>query len=177
MGEINKRRAYKGIPTKLTEEEFNEFILPHLSTGRRGPQPKISLYKYFCYILQILYTGMQWKSIPIEKDANGVAEIHYSRIHARYQRWSTDGSLEKVFEASVVRLKEHSLLDVSILHGDGTTTAAKKGGDCIGYSGHKHCKGEKIVAISDRCGNVISPFTVAAGNRNECALFPHAFEQ
>jgi hypothetical protein len=28
--------------------------------------------------------------------------------------------------------------DLSILHGDGTNTVAKKGGDGIGYSGHKH---------------------------------------
>lgn len=29
------------------------------------------------------------------------------------------------------------LLDASILHGDGTMTIAKKGGDNIGYSGHE----------------------------------------
>lgn len=28
------------IPTKLSLEEFNEFVLPHLPTGRRGPPPK-----------------------------------------------------------------------------------------------------------------------------------------
>jgi len=28
-------------------------------------------------------------------------------------------------------------LDTSVIHGDGTTTSAKKGGDNIGYSGHK----------------------------------------
>jgi hypothetical protein len=36
---------------------------------------------------------------------------------------------------------------LSILHGDGTNTVAKKGGDGIGYSGHKHQKGEKVIAI------------------------------
>ncbi len=33
------------------------------------------------------------------------------------------------------------------MHGDGSNTVAKKGGDGIGYSGHEHQKGEKIIAI------------------------------
>ena len=73
-------------------------------------------------------------------------------------------------------LSQHHLLDLSILHGDGTTTAAKKGGDNLGYSGHKHFKGEKIVAFVDRNCNVVSPFTVAPGNRHENKLFDHAFD-
>ena len=73
-------------------------------------------------------------------------------------------------------LAENNLLDTSILHGDGTTTAAKKGGDIIGYSGHKHQKGEKIVAIVDRYANIIAPFVVAPANKNESILFPSAFQ-
>lgn len=44
----------------------------------------------------------------------------------------------------------------------------------LGYSGHKHFVSEKIVAITDRKGNVIAPYTVAPGNRNECPLFTSA---
>jgi hypothetical protein len=39
---------------------------------------------------------------------------------------------------------------VTIIHGDGTTTAAKKGGDNIGFNGHKKIKGDKVVAFCDR---------------------------
>ena len=66
-------------------------------------------------------------------------------------------------------------LDLSVLHGDGSLTAAKKGGDNIGYSGHKHFKGEKIIAICDRNCNVIAPFVRAPGNKNESPLLPKAF--
>jgi hypothetical protein len=45
----------------------------------------------------------------------------------------------------------------------------------LGFSGHKHMKGEKVVAISDRKCNVISPMTVAPGNRHESSLFRKAF--
>ena len=35
-------------------------------------------------------------------------------------------------------------LDISVIHGDGTTTAAKKGDDNLGLSGHKHMKGDVV---------------------------------
>ncbi|CAN5453938.1 hypothetical protein BH10PSE19_BH10PSE19_13790 [soil metagenome] len=62
------------------------------------------------------------------------------------------------------------------MHGDGSSTAAKKGGDLVGYNGHKHFKGEKIVAIVDRNVNVIAPYTQAAGNKNEGPLFATALK-
>lgn len=73
-------------------------------------------------------------------------------------------------------LNENKLLDLSILHGDGTSTAAKKGGDNLGYSGHKHFQGEKIIAIVDRNVNVIAPYVTAPGNKNECPLLAPAIE-
>ncbi len=174
MDNVHFSREYKVIPTRLTEKQFNEFVLPHLSKGKRGPTTKLSFYHIFCYILLLIYTGMQWQSLPIKTDLQGDPEIHYSRLHRTYQRWASDGSLQRAFEASVQQLAGHDLLDVSILHGDGTSTAAKKGGDVIGYNGHKHHKGEKIVAIVDRHANIISPFTVASANRHEGPLFSDA---
>jgi hypothetical protein len=61
-------------------------------------------------------------------------------------------------------------LDVTIIHGDGTTTAAKKGGDNIGFNGHKKIKGDKVVAFCDRNCNVIAPFVAAPGNHSEAPL-------
>ena len=61
-----------------------------------------------------------------------------------------DGSLDQAFIASVRHLAEQHHLDLSILHGDGTNTVAKKGGDGIGYSGHKDQTGEKIIAMVDK---------------------------
>ena len=68
-------------------------------------------------------------------------------------------------------------MDTSVIHGDGTTTSAKKGGDNIGYSGHKHMRGDKVVAFCDRNCNVISPFIAAPGNRNESPLFREALPE
>lgn len=171
-----KPKRFRHIPVKLTLWQFNEFIFKHLPLAKRGPKCKISLFKVFNYILTFLYTGCQWLSLPISIDPKtGKAEIHYTRIFRMFQEWSKKGVFEKVFENSVVCLQDKGLLDLCVLHGDGTSTIAKKGGDCLGYSGHKHFKGEKTVAFVDRNCNVISPFTKAAGNRHESALFPDAF--
>ena len=79
-----------------------------------------------------------------------------------------------MFEDSVLALFENGHLDTSVIRGDGNTTLAKKGGDCIEFSGHKHMKGEKIVAFCNRHCNVLSPMVCAAGNRHESSLFPGA---
>lgn len=176
MSRSLKNPYFNGIPTSLTLEQFDEFILGQLSTGSRGPKPKLSLHKIFSYILMVLYTGMQWHMLTIENDAYGKPEIHYTRVFQKFNQWSNDGSLNKVFSQSVIRLGINNKLDTSILHGDGSSHAAKKGGDNLGYSGHKHFKGEKIVAIVDRNVNIIAPFTLAPGNRHESPLFPNAFE-
>jgi hypothetical protein len=65
----------QGIPTNLDLRQFEEFVLPHLSVGSRGPAPKLSLHKIFNFILQILYLGCQWKELPIESDSEGCPEI------------------------------------------------------------------------------------------------------
>ena len=121
------RRETNRIPTELSEQEFNEFIFPHLQKGKRGPRPKLPLYKIFNYILYLNHTGCQWHKIPIEKTADGKPEISYSRLFRHFKAWEKKGCFERMFEASVERLSANNLLDTTVLHGDGTTTAAKKG--------------------------------------------------
>ena len=155
-------QLYKWIPTQLTLKQFEVFVLPHLYTGSRGPQPKLSLHVIFNYILKLLYMGCQWKELPIEKDQDGLPEIHYSSIYRAFRRWEAHGCFEHIFIGSVSILHQNQLLDLSIIHGDGTTTSAKKGGDNLGFSGHKHMKGDKVVAFCDRNCNVIAPFVTAS---------------
>jgi hypothetical protein len=37
-------QSWQGIPTHLTFEQFEKFVLPHLHIGSRGPQPKLDLH-------------------------------------------------------------------------------------------------------------------------------------
>jgi transposase len=126
LGTVSKP-DYNVIPVQLSAEEFEKFILPHLSLPKRGPQCKIGYHKPFNYILKVLYTGMQWKELPIDKGPEGKAEIHYSGVFKLFARWAEDGSLEQAFIASVQHLDKCQRLDLSVLHGDGSNTVAKKG--------------------------------------------------
>jgi len=165
-----KKPATTTIPVQLSEFEFTEFILPHLSMPRRGPRCKLGYHHVFNLILRVLYTGMQWKSLPVPKALDGTDAIHYTTIYRVFARWSDDGSLEQAFVSSVAHLSAHNQLDLRVLHGDGTNTVAKKGGDGIGYSGHKHQKGEKVIAIIDNNGYVLAPFPVAPVNEADTVL-------
>src|SRR5215510_7231907 len=56
----------------------------------------------------------------------------------------------------------------------------EKRGDGIGYSGYKHQKGEKIIAITDNRGYIVAPVPVAPVNETDMVLFPeglHALKQ
>jgi hypothetical protein len=140
-------QSRQGIPTKLTLEQFEEFVLPHLHIGSRGPQPKLSLHKIFNYILKLLYLGCQWKELPIKQNKEGQPEIHYTRIYAAFRRYEAQGCLDAIFEGSVAILSLKGHLDISVIHGDGTTTVAKKGRDNLGFSGHKHYKRRQSGAL------------------------------
>jgi transposase len=111
----------------LSEDEFNEFILPHLSVPKRGPKCKIGYHRVFNLILWVLYTGMPWKCLPMTKDPHGKPAIHYTNVYRAFATWADDDSLQKAFIASVGHLSDEKNLDVRILHGDGTNTVAKKG--------------------------------------------------
>ncbi|MBP9753035.1 MAG: hypothetical protein KBD31_04425, partial [Proteobacteria bacterium] len=108
--------------------------------------------------------------IPIEKDETGKPENHYTSIFKIFQKWIALDLFRNVFENSVLCLYEKGFIDTSVIHGDGTTTIAKKGGDCLGFSGHKHMKSEKIVAFCDRNCNVLSPMVRSPGNSHESPL-------
>ena len=89
MPALAKNAVFTPIPVQLAETEFNEFILPHLSMPKRGPKCKLGYYRVFNLILWILYTGMQWKCLPVPKDHDGKAEIHYKRPCGKTYKIST----------------------------------------------------------------------------------------
>ena len=114
---------YKGIPKQVLRKDFNRYIwFPHLSKRLKGPKPKLSFYKIFNYILYVLHTGIQWNQLRTQRN-----ELHWSNVYKWHNRWSKDGSYEKLFEASVIHLLATEQLDTSRLHGDGSNMVVKKG--------------------------------------------------
>jgi transposase len=115
------------IPVQLSAPEFEAFLLPHLSMPKRGPKCKLGDHRVFNLILWGLYTGMQWKCLPVPTGAQGNPALHYTTVYKVFAKWADDGSLWQAFVASVRHLAEAKQLDLRILHGDGTNTVAKKG--------------------------------------------------
>ena len=115
------------IPVQLAETAFTEFIFPHLSMPKRGPQCKLGYHRVFNLILWVLYTGMQWQCLPVPQDPTGKPAIHDTTVYKVFAKWADDGSLWQAFVASVRHLAVEQQLDLSVLHGDGTNTVAKKG--------------------------------------------------
>jgi transposase len=127
MSATARKPATTPIPVQLSEPEFATFILPHLSMPKRGPKCKLGYHRVFNLILWVLYTGMQWKCLPIPQDLTGKPVIHYTTVYKVFAKWADDGSLWQAFVASVRHLAVEKQLDLSVLHGDGTNTVAKKG--------------------------------------------------
>jgi len=117
-----KYGASNTLPIKVSRKDFNCYIKPLLSVGERGPNTKISSYKIFNHVVKALHTGVQWYQYDTGRD-----NVHWSNIYRHHNRWSKDGSYDKLFTASLQWLTDNDLLDLFAIHGDGSNTVAKKG--------------------------------------------------
>ena len=113
------------IPTEATKGQFTQYIKPYLSTAKRGHESDIPLYKIFNFILYKLYTGCHWPALPIEKDDDGRPVMSYQVPYYHFRKWSNDGSLPRLFDASILSIRGE--LNLSELNLEGSHSAAKKG--------------------------------------------------
>jgi transposase len=126
------------IPTQVTKGQFTRYIRPHLSTAKRGYESDIPLYKIFNLILYKLYTGCQWPALPIEKDEEGRPLMSFQVPYYHFRKWSKDGSLQRLFDASIISIKGD--LNLSELNLDGSHSAAKKGAKKLATKGERKQK-------------------------------------
>ena len=113
------------IPTKVTEQQFHAHIEQYLSKAKRGYVSKQPLWKIFNYVLYKLHTGCQWEELPIERDTQEQPVMSWQVPRYHFYKWSRDGSLERLFEAGILTMKDE--LDLSEINLDGSHTIAKKG--------------------------------------------------
>jgi len=159
------------IPTSVTDEQFRMYILPFLSTAKRGFVSKIALSKIFNYILYRLHTGCQWAALPIDRDKDQ-PEISWHAVYYHYRKWSRDGSFERVWQHSVLTIQAN--LDLSVLNLDGSHALAKKGGQAVAYQTRKRAKTSNILPVTDHNGYIIATTDIVAGNHNDMfELTPH----
>jgi hypothetical protein len=115
----------------------------------------LGLHKIFNYVLKVCIWATSEPATA--KDREGLLEIHYTRIYRIWRQGWTTVAWTPFFVGSVSRLHRDNRFGMAVIHGGGSMTAAKKGGD-------------KVVAFFDRHCNVIATFVAAPSNRNRSPL-------
>lgn len=155
------------IPTKLSEKDFNTYILPFLTTAKRGFVSLIPLYLVFNGILYKLHSGCQWKLLPVSdfKCEKTGTQLTFQAFYYHFRKWSKDESLMYLFKASIVAIQFH--LNIEEINLDGTHTIAKKGGEKVAYQPRKKANTSNIFPLADKLGNIIGFLPLTSGNHND----------
>jgi len=99
-------------------------------------------------------------------------EISWQAVYYHFQKWSGDGSLQRVWEQSIKTIRED--LDLGHLNLDGSHALAKKGGESVAYQHRKRAKTSNILPITDTQGYVVASTGIVAGNHHDAFdLKPH----
>jgi transposase len=105
-------------------------------------------------------------------------EISWQAVYYHWQKWSGDGSLERVWQHSIQLIQSN--LDLSRLNLDGSHALAKKGGESVAYQPRKRAKTSNILPITDAHGYVLASTGRVAGNHHDAfglkAQLQSAFE-
>jgi hypothetical protein len=54
-------------------------------------------------------------------------ELHDPNVDKWHNRWSQDGSSQRLFAASIIHVPHTDQLDTAVLHGEGSNTVVHKG--------------------------------------------------
>ncbi|TXH67007.1 MAG: IS5 family transposase [Thiothrix sp.] len=156
----------------LSKDMIEQYIIPHLSKGNRGPKPLIPLYQIVKLVLYRLESGCKWRQIPIRHFVSE-ATICWKTIYHHFRKWSKDGSWQKSWTNLLAsnRVK----LDMSCVQLDGSHTPAKKGGEAVGYQGRKASNTTNSLFLADNSGQMIAMSTPQEGSHHDLFGIEKAF--
>jgi hypothetical protein len=116
----------------------------------------LTLHVIFNYILRVLYLRYQRKELPIEKDRHGRPEFTTRASISPFGGVKRTDALMPFSRARCSNVIKTVRLDSSIIHGDGTTTAAKKGGRQSRLQAHN--RSAKLAASMNAQDEYLLPF-------------------
>jgi transposase len=149
------QRHFHQVPKSMaviSEDSINEWIVPQLSTAKRGTKVRVKLSGIVSAIIYRLKTGCQWRELPAAQFFEG-EKIGWQGIYHHFRKWVRDGSFRKVW---IFLLKaRRRLLDLSSVQLDGSQTLCKNGGECIGYQGRKAAKTCNSLFLADNKGMML----------------------
>lgn len=145
----------------LTDEEWAELahLIPPAKPG--GNRRTVDLREVVNGLMYILSTGCQWRAIPKDLAAR-------STVYDYFDRWTWDGTLERIHHTLFVKCREQASRagspSAAIIDAQ-SVKAAEKGGDRIdphGYDAGKKVKGKKRHVLVDTQGLVLHAIVTAA---------------
>ncbi len=121
------------LPIKISESDFEKYILPNLSHKVGHNRQKVSYHYIFNTILFVLKSGCSWRTLQLTNQ-----DVTWQNIYYHYSKWSKDGSFTKLFEASRSDIRE--IVALECLQLDGSHTPSKKGAKKSNIKVEKHQK-------------------------------------
>ena len=157
----------------LSKSMIEKWIVPHLSTGKRGAKAEVELGDVVAAILHRLKTGVQWRFLPLAAFFEP-EKITWNGVYYYFNKWFKDGSFQSAWTAI---LQQHKgLLDLSSMQLDGSHTPAKQGGEAIGYQSRKAARTTNLLFFTDKNGQPIALSEPQAGNHHDVYEIRPIFE-
>lgn len=148
----------------LSEDKIEQWIVPHLSVGKRGFRTKVKLGKIVQLILKRLKTGCQWRMLYVQEYIQDTSLSWYS-VYYYFNKWSKEGCFKKIW---ISLLREHKrYLDMSSVQIDGSHTRSRNGGEAVGYQGRKSGKTSNSIFVCDSKGQMLSVSEPRSGVHND----------
>ena len=121
------------LPVYISDTNFTDYVLPHLSHKLNHNRLKVSYHYLFNTILYVLKSGCSWRTLNPDNQL-----VTWQNIYYHYNKWSTDGSFEKLFSSTHQIMKASLALECIQL--DGSHTPSKKGVKMSNTKGVKDAK-------------------------------------
>jgi transposase len=145
----------------LTAEEWAEVepLIPPAKPG--GNKRTVNIREVVNGLMYILGSGCQWRDIPRDLPAR-------STIHDYLDRWSYDGTLDRIHHTLYIKCREQAGRQASptaAVIDSQSEKSAEKGGACIdphGYDAGKKIKGKKRHILVDTTGLMLHAVVHAA---------------
>jgi transposase len=159
----------------LSKDMIEQWIVPHLSVGKRGTKASVELWRIVAAILYRLKSGCQWSMLPTEKFFTVPYRLTPAGVYYHYRKWVKNGCFKKVW---IELLKvNHKHLDLSSMQLDGSQTPAKNGGEHIGYQWRKSARTTTALFFSDNQGLPLAMATPQSGNYHDLHAIEQLFEE
>jgi transposase len=158
----------------LSKDKIKKFILPHLTTGKRGKSLDEPLQiNIIRAIFHRLKTGCQWRELPVGQYFSD--SYSYQSVFYHFNRWSKNGTWQKMFRELLSSYKH--FLDLSSIQLDGSHARANRGGQVVGFQHRKADETTNFLYLCDNQGVLVAISDPISGQHHDLADIKTHFQE